>query len=365
MYIHTSIERERDVYIYIYIERERMVMYILCHVYISSEAHKWFPLSHILRFARGACRMAASGVRCDITSFIGWSHNHFNNLHVIISHESNKQLHVSNTQQLFVGLNWIVETQVVEMIVKPVHKSYRCLWKNIPFVRAWAMQSSGRNCSPAPDSVLWKHIFQRVFFSGWFPSRTPVRTYIHIYIYIYIYTYIHTYIHSYHIAAFCWQLPEGDRTKQGHRRSKHKHWHALYTQEAINIISLSLSLSIYIYIYTCHNFPVNLRVRVRQNAAKCRKCCNIWQNVAKLAHLKSKAWQDAGDLQTSRENPASRHVRVDKIITPSPPTKSFPTKSPRVELSGRLSIRFNGHENSHPLELRVCLSQTIWNRNSS
>ena len=42
------------------------------------------------------------------------------------------------------------------------------------------------------------------------------------------------------------------------------------------------------------------------------------------------------------------------VITPSPPTKSA-----RVELSGRLPIKFDGHENSHPLELRVCLSQTI------
>ena len=45
--------------------------------------------------------------------------------------------------------------------------------------------------------------------------------------------------------------------------------------------------------------------------------------------------------------------------TPSPPTKSFPTKSPRVELSGRLPITSYRHENSHPLELRVCLSQTL------
>ena len=36
------------------------------------------------------------------------------------------------------------------------------------------------------------------------------------------------------------------------------------------------------------------------------------------------------------------------IHTPSPPTESFPTKSPRVELSGRLPIQFDGHENSHP-----------------
>ena len=36
------------------------------------------------------------------------------------------------------------------------------------------------------------------------------------------------------------------------------------------------------------------------------------------------------------------------IITPSPSIKSFPIKSPWVKLSGRLPIRFNGHENSHP-----------------
>ena len=51
------------------------------------------------------------------------------------------------------------------------------------------------------------------------------------------------------------------------------------------------------------------------------------------------------------------------INTPSPP-KSFPTKSPRVELSGRLPIRSYGPENSHPLDFRVCLSQTLWNPNS-
>ena len=45
--------------------------------------------------------------------------------------------------------------------------------------------------------------------------------------------------------------------------------------------------------------------------------------------------------------------------TPSPPTKSCPMKSPWVKLSGGLPMKFNGHENSHPLEFRVCLSQTL------
>ena len=46
-------------------------------------------------------------------------------------------------------------------------------------------------------------------------------------------------------------------------------------------------------------------------------------------------------------------------VTPSPPTKSSPTKSPLVKLSGRPPIKLYGHENSHPLELRVCLSQIL------
>ena len=35
--------------------------------------------------------------------------------------------------------------------------------------------------------------------------------------------------------------------------------------------------------------------------------------------------------------------------TPSPPIKSFPIKSPWVKLSGRLPIKFNAYDSSHPL----------------
>ena len=41
--------------------------------------------------------------------------------------------------------------------------------------------------------------------------------------------------------------------------------------------------------------------------------------------------------------------------TPSPPTKSFPTKSPWVKLSGRPPLKFNVHENSHPLKIKSLL----------
>ena len=100
--------------------------------------------------------------------------------------------------------------------------------KNIPFAQALALQSSSINCSPAPDLVLRKLIFQNIVFSGGvFFSQTPVVMlyiyiyiymcytcvymcvyiyiyicvclfvgcmYIHVYIYIYIYVCIHTYI---------------------------------------------------------------------------------------------------------------------------------------------------------------------------
>ena len=52
------------------------------------------------------------------------------------------------------------------------------------------------------------------------------------------------------------------------------------------------------------------------------------------------------------------------LTTPSPPIKSCPIESPWVKTSGRPLIKFNGHENSHPLELRLRLSQTLWNQNS-
>ena len=54
---------------------------------------------------------------------------------------------------------------------------------------------------------------------------------------------------------------------------------------------------------------------------------------------------------SSKDTGVKRH-------TPSPPAKSFPTKSPRFKLSERPPIKFDGHENSHPFKLRVCLSQT-------
>ena len=46
--------------------------------------------------------------------------------------------------------------------------------------------------------------------------------------------------------------------------------------------------------------------------------------------------------------PGGGQRRSGSYNTPSRPIKSFPTKSPRVKLSQRLPIKFNGRENSHP-----------------
>ena len=70
------------------------------------------------------------------------------------------------------------------------------------------------------------------------------------------------------------------------------------------------------------------------------------------------------ELNDERSDPRRAWVPRKGGHTPSPPRESFPTKSPRVELSGRLPIQFNGLDNFHPLELRVCLSQTLRNPNS-
>ena len=43
---------------------------------------------------------------------------------------------------------------------------YQCMWKVIPFWRAFALQNSGRNCSPPPDLAFLKLRLLRVFLSG-------------------------------------------------------------------------------------------------------------------------------------------------------------------------------------------------------
>ena len=47
--------------------------------------------------------------------------------------------------------------------------------KRNPFVQAFALHPSGKNCSPGPYVALRKPIFPRVlFFGGMFFSQTPV-----------------------------------------------------------------------------------------------------------------------------------------------------------------------------------------------
>ena len=115
-------------------------------------------------------------------------------------------------------------------------------------------------------------------------------------------------------------------------------------------LSLSIHIYIYIYIYICLSvcLSIYLYMCLSLHLSVCLYNCIFYLSI----YLSIAGLSDRPQLPVDRLGDGRR-------TTPSPPTKSFPTKSPRVELSGRLPIRFNGHENSHPLELRVCLSQTL------
>ena len=61
---------------------------------------------------------------------------------------------------------WSIKLDVCHLSLGHSLGSIPVAVKNIPFAQALALQSSGRNCNPAPDLVLWKLIFPSVIFSG-------------------------------------------------------------------------------------------------------------------------------------------------------------------------------------------------------
>ena len=120
-----------------------------------------------------------------------------------------------------------------------------------------------------------------------FSVRPDCQTNIYMYIYIYIYTYIHTYIYIYICRALykpCLTVP--------------------FPQCSGSPLNISITPSppttITIVIITIVIITININIT----------------------------------------------ITITISTTPSPPTKSFPTKSPRVEHSGRLPIKLHGHENS-------------------
>ena len=157
---------------------------------------------------------------------------------------------------------------------------------------------------------------------------------MHAYIYIYIYrereihTYIHTYVHT----------------------SIHP--------------SIHTYIHTYIHICICNRATSRARLCGAPNGDRLPKGGGLEYKMTTRAHLcdargdvcSRGLWQ--GGRIRSMSIARVGKVRISES-TPSPPTKSFPTKSPRVKLSGRLPIQLYGHENSHPLELRVCLSQAL------
>ena len=168
----------------------------------------------------------------------------------------------------------------------------------------------------------------------WINKSVYIYIYIHthIYIYIYIYVYIHI-IYNYIYIVFNMYA---------------------YMHICIYIYIYIYVIYVYIYIYTPYLTPLRRWVFI---TGGCSGRGVQWMGVV-----------------LCNRNIIQHHIHHYTyfhctplwwiLSTPSPPTKSFPIKSPWVKLSGRPPIKFDGHENSHPLELRVCLSQTLWNPNS-
>ena len=98
-------------------------------------------------------------------------------------------------------------------------------------------------------------------------------------------------------------------------------------------IHLSSYLSIYLFIYMC--IYIYIYIYITQII---HEIYSAWGVVLRCAPLPpgSDLW-DCDRTRTRLSN------------TASPTIKSFPTKSPRVELSGRPPIKSYGQENSHPL----------------
>ena len=165
--------------------------------------------------------------------------------------------------------------------------------------------------------------------------------YIYIHIHLYVYIYIHTYTSSNRV-----EFPPGPAPPPGGLGGPA---HPVALRAALGLGRLGMLSSI-----GCANHTHAPSKKSSTNFLLCqfllRQC-----STNRLGH------GHGYDLR-SLYSPLLRPLTAAKRgwpNTPNPPTKSFPTKSPRVELSGRAAIKSYGHENSHPLELRVCLSRTL------
>ena len=159
--------------------------------------------------------------------FVGWSNNRLDDLRFKFRLKENTRFHMSSEiqtmqmkQQYVV---WISETQVVEMIVKPLHKWCRCLWKKHSFrasldcatqrqrllsgprcgsLKAYLPKSCllRRSVFPTDTGIMrcamlsraMRRCFRRSFVKTW--TDQPCDIYIYIYIYIYTHTYVYIYV---------------------------------------------------------------------------------------------------------------------------------------------------------------------------
>ena len=69
---------------------------------ISFQVHPWEDAAKITPTSDSEEMVVPSRDSLQQPIIIGWSNDHFNNLHFNMSHETTRTLHVSNTQQLVV-----------------------------------------------------------------------------------------------------------------------------------------------------------------------------------------------------------------------------------------------------------------------
>ena len=205
--------------------------------------------------------------------------------------------------------------------------------------------------------------------------------YTHIYLYLYLYIYIYIYICTY-VFNPGWQgrgsstrcTWKGPASCSGDRIHIYIYIH-IYTHTYIY-----LSLFSILFIFVCIHIFISIIIIIIISSSSLSYLVVVVVVVVVVlplttsrCHLNLRISQGLGPffqielLRTGRRCqlwicanrsgcPGLRPVHLLRVFLLRVLESNFPGE--------RLPIQFNRHRNSHPLELRVCLSQTLWNPNS-
>ena len=160
-------------------------------------------------------------------------------------------------------------------------------------------------------------------------------------------------------------------------KHKYKYTHNYNYNYTYKSPSLSISLSLYIYIYiyvhicvcVCAYVCIYIYIYIYTHAHTSNSFARNSKKRSRVARYGVSSLLLELCVSSLRRGHANL-LCIVPILTDDPRRESNrpirPVHLLRVflqeslsNLSGRLPNKFNGHENSHPLELRVCLSQTL------